>query len=958
MGKRVTWGVFGCLLALAVSVGGCTRDVPAPSTTQAPPPTAATTTSTTVDPELERALPLDPAVVTGQLDNGLAYYIAENDSPGGRVELRLLVDAGSVQEDEDQAGMAHFLEHMMFNGTEAFPKNELITVLESFGPRFGPDINASTSYDETIYELSLTTDPQLIELGMNVLREWAGRATLTQADVSEERGVVLDEWRLRAQGLGARISEEIETLILPGSPYEGHDPIGTPDSITAADRETLVRYYTDWYRPDRMAVVAVGDVDESVIEDLIADVFGDLEPRTPAPTWEAPEFAPPVDVRAATLADQEAALASVSVIWPMSQPHLATVGDYQRAVAETLGLGILADRLRDDSTTADSPMLGAGAVDYGWTRQIGVRGLEAEVRVDRVEEGLEAVLVEIERMRRHGIDPAEFDDAIDGFEVVIDQTLQQQESTQDVEIVQRIIGHHLSGAPLMSATQRFEVESGIVERLSMADVEAALASMLVNPPAILVTGPDDPDVMLPSDERILTLWGGLSDLTLDPRPPLDGGEEQLMEAPDPVEPISKETDPRFGYTTLVFGNGATVYLWESDIAAGSVHAEVEGFGGTSLVDADDLTEAFAMTEILGRSGIAGFDPPELRRLLSDRLVSVSPWISETRQGIYGDASIDDVEWLFQMIHLIMTRPRLDQTAADAVIEELRTLDASREDLPDLLFQEAVDRLYYGGDPRYFTIPSRGDLDDFDLDTASRIFRERFSDASGFAFAFVGDFDPLVMSDLAARYIGTLGGSGRPGSYIDNQPLPARRAQVEVVEAGIGEQGQIGMFFTNQHEPVLRDRVAARLAVLILDSRLRERIREELGATYSISADIDLQRDPDPFAESYVISTGDPHGLEQISGEILAELERLRAGGPTDAEMATAVEQLRNEMDLIDNPLLAGAVITAYLYPDQPVSELADRYDLVGAITKEDVRRIVSIAFDPGQRIEVRLVSGS
>ena len=947
-------------LLLATVVASCTTSSGPTTTiselTSSAPPQATTTTD---DPILALALPIDPDVIRGELENGLTYFVRENDSPGGRAELRLLVDAGSVQEDPDQAGMAHFLEHMMFNGTEKFPRNELIDVLESFGPRFGPDINAFTSYDETVYELGLTTeDTALIQLGIDVLREWATRATLTEDDVVAERGVIVDEWRTRAQGFDARVNEKIEGLVLPGTVYDGHDPIGTAESIEATSPAELGRFYTDWYHPQRMAVVAVGDFDATEMEAMIESAFSDIPAVQDARAWDAPPYEVPTEARAATLVDEEATMAGVTVLWPTRAQVSETVGDYQRALAASLGVGILADRLSDDASAGEGPLLGATAVDVGWTRAFSVEGVDVEVRAGSADEGLVAVLNEVERIRRDGIGEAEFDRALAAHASFSRQIYEQRESAQDLQFTDQIVGFHLTGTDLMSPGQRFDVESGILARLTTEDVETALWDIVNRPPVVLALGPDDPGIEVPGPERVFEILAGLHEVELEDRPNANAVDAELMASPEPVLPERTSVDPRFEFTTLEFGNGATVYLWESGIATGSVFGLVEGFGGSSVISVQDLPEAFLMTEIVGRSGVGEFDLPSLRRALAGRIVGVLPWITETRQGLEVDSSSEDVETLFQLLHLTLTESRFDPSAVDAVLDEMTTLNASRGDLPDLLFEEAISNAYYGDDPRYFVIPDAEQLSDFDVTVAERLFADRFGDASRLAFAFVGDFDTAEMTQLASRYIGTLPGSGVPGQFVDNQPLPIREVQVATVEAGTGVQGQIGMFFTNEFEATLVDRVAARLLELIVTARLRERIREGLSATYSISALIDLQRDPDPFAEASIVSSGDPTGLEEISTEILADLESLQTDGPTRAEFATAVEQLKDELELVDNRLLATALITAHLYPDQPVSEVADAYSTIDEITPEQVRQLTGAVFDLAQRIEVRQVPRS
>lgn len=937
-------------------LAACTSTTTPTTTDGATTTTQPSTTVPSDDPRLRLALPVDPDVVQGRLDNGLNYYIRENDSPGGKAELRLVVDAGSVLEDADQAGAAHFLEHMMFNGTSRFPRNDLVAVLESFGPRFGPDINAYTSHDETVYELSLTTDdPGLVTLGMEVLREWASQATLTEADVVGERGVVLDEWRLRAQGFEGRLGDMFDTLLLSKTAYEGHQPIGTRESIETFTPPQLERFYTDWYRPERMAVVAVGDFDAADMEDLIVSTFEDLEASGPDRDPEPMEYSPHVEPVFMSYADEEAALASVTVLWATPPFPLATVGDYQNVLASSFALEILTERLADDAASGETPLLGATAMDFPWTREVLVRGVDVEVKSEDMEGGLDRVLVEVERLRRDGVTDDEVERTLERYAAYASQSYEEEESIQDVEFVSQIIDFHLSGGDLMDSGQRFDIESEILTRIDKSTIDDAVEDLFEVSPSLFVLGPDAPGIEIPTAEHTEMVWDQLPSRELPRRSVIidDGGD--LMAPPEPAEVVSRDVHPGYGYVTLEFGNGATVYIWYSDIAAGAVHAQVEGFGGTSQMDVADLPEAYVMTEMAARSGLGRLDEPSLRRRLADRLVSVVPWMGETRQGIIGDSSTEDLEWLFQLIHLTMTQPRFDAAAVDAVLAQVESLDASRNDLPDVLFDEAVNQAYYGSDPRYFVLPTSDQMAGFDVATVERLYTERYGDASDFSFVFVGDFDVDEVTDLAARYIGTLPGSGDGSEFVDHQPLPPRKVEVVAVEAGEDEQGQVGMFFTNEHVSTVDDRVASRLLELILSARLRARVREELSATYSIETGIDLQREPDSFAEAYVMSTGDPAGLDEIVEGVTAELDQIRSLGPTAAEMSTAREQLRDEYELVDNWTLAEAVVNSHLYPDQPVTELGERYRLIDSVSSEDIRRLATIVFNPEQRIEVRLV---
>ncbi len=955
--SQIKW-IASIAILFALVLSACTSSTTT-STASLVPPDATTTssvgTTTTLDPALDEALPIDPDVRIGTLKNGLTYYVRFNDSPGDRVELKLLVNVGSLQEDDDQSGSAHFLEHMMFNGTETFPRNELIAVLESFGPRFGPDINAHTSFDETVYELSLSADDELIALGIEVLREWAGKATLTETDVIEERGVVLDEWRLRAQGYGGRVGEAFQQLVLPGTVYEGKLPIGTAESIESTTPEQLRRFYEDWYRPELMAVVAVGDFDIDEMEDRIRSAFANLQdPDDPRP-FIAGSYEPPSETRASGFTDEEAASASVTVLWPSESPIMETIGLYQSSVARSMVLNVVANRLNDDALNGDAALLGSSAVELSYGRAIRLAGVDAQARPQDLEEALRSTLVEFERLEEYGITDEEFDRAITRFGAASEQLHEQQESAQDSAFADQIVDHYLAGGHLMSPEQRFRVESEVLDRLTKADLERALATTVDTPPVILAVGPDDSDAVVPGETRILELMDEVAVAQIAAREDTSSDIDMLMATPDAVSVLTSEVDETFGYTTLTFENGATVFLWHSDIAEETVYLAAESFGGTSQIAIEDLPEAALIIDIISRSGVGPADVPTLQRLLADRIVGVFPWISETREGLTGGAGVSDVEVLFQLTHLYMTAPRIDDVAVAAVLDEMTTLNASRDDLPDVVFQEALDEGYYGDDPRYFVIPSTTQLADFDTARAEEVYRERFANAGDFAFAFVGDFAIDEMTELAARYIGTLPGTLDRERWVDNQPLPPREVQVSTVEAGQDPQGRIAMSFTNQFEPSLKDRLTARLLDLIVNSRLRNRIREDLSATYSIRAGIDLQRDPDPFAEAFVSATGDPGDLKRISEEVIDDLADLAENGPTETQFATALEQLRTELDLVNNPVIAEALITNYLYPDQPVSELRARYQLIDQIAADDVREMARIAFNPDQRIEVRLV---
>ena len=522
---------FGALCALAVIVTACTKTnttettVASTSSTVVSTTAATTTESTlsapdTVNPALLEAVPIDPKVRIGTLENGLTYYIRFNDSPGGRAELRLAVDAGSVLEDDDQSGGAHFLEHMMFNGTEQYPANDLIAVLEAFGPQFGPDINAYTSFDETVYELSVPTDnPAILLEAMKVLVQWAAHATLMQDDVEGERGVVVEEWRVRDQGLGGRISSVFGELVLTGTAYEGQEPIGEFDSISQMDAAPLRRFYQDWYQPELMAVVVVGDVDVDEVESLIEQHFGalqgpDVPLRRPGLTVNAPTVS-----EVATLADPEATSPSVDIFYMVDGVSpIATVGDLQNTTALAIAMQILETRLIEDALGGDVPFFAAATFEFFYSRAIAAHGLNASADASELESTARSLLREVARTSEFGFTDTEFDRARRLLEALNEQLREGQESRQDAQFAASYVAHFLAAAPIPSVDQLYDIQRESLARITLAEVEAAFVDLVsASAPRIFVVGPDEPAGAVPSESTLLAL--DRRGRTADPRTP-------------------------------------------------------------------------------------------------------------------------------------------------------------------------------------------------------------------------------------------------------------------------------------------------------------------------------------------------------------------------------------------------------------------------------------------------------
>lgn len=949
------------VLSWVLAIGACTDAGPTTTTSQATSAAPLTTVApATVDAtsegRLAQPLPLDPDVTIGRLDNGLTYYVRENRRPGNRAQLRLVVDAGSSLEDGDQSGAAHFVEHMLFNGTERFPVNELTSVLESFGARFGPDVNAYTTYDETVYELAVpTSEPALLELGLDVLLEWAAHALIDQADVEAERGVVLEEWRLRNAGVGGRIAQVYEDVFLAGTGYEGRSPIGDPEALRTTSAATLRRFYDDWYRPGLMAVVAVGDFDADRVIELIRDRFDALEP--PAAPRQRREVVVPAFTsrRIGVLADPDQPTASVEIYFPAEANRGSTIGDRRNEWARLLAADMIVTRLNDDVTRGAAPFFSASPGGFDFARRLTLQGVAVDAASDQILDALQAIVIEVARAERHGFGAAEFLRSRRGWEAAIAQSFAGRASTQDFEFAARYVTHFLAGGGLPSPQQEFELDTELLDSLTAQDAWAALRELTAaSALSAVIIGPDDGGV--PSEATIDAAVVAAAGADVAPRPPDEDVGEVLLATPDPVEPLEVTALP-LGIVELLYPNGVRVRFVQTDISVNEVVMGASSPGGMSRVSDEDVAEAFLIADIVGRSGVGPFDRVALETALADQVVALQPYIDVIEEGFFASAASEDLETLMQLIHLTMVAPRADEGAAAAVIGELRRFAESPETIPGLATTLELIRQRWGDEPRYRALLTTEELDDYDLAAADAVYRDRFADAGDFVFAFAGDFSSVTIRELSDSYLGTLPATDRDDSWIDHQRAAPATISDTTIAVGESEQGFVTFLFTGDFRRDPRRDVHVELLSLIADVKLRDRLREALAATYSPFVSIVAADAPDEIIETYLQVSGDPSSLDVIVDESLDILASLVRTGPTEAELATAKEQLSRQYELVSNEWWIDQMLFSVLHPDESLRPLSARFDFVAEATAADIQSVAAAAFPSDRYVLVRQIPG-
>ncbi len=885
-------------------------------------------------------IPPDPEVATGTLPNGLTWFIHENDEPENRAELRLVVNAGSILEDEDQLGLAHFVEHMAFNGTRNFEKQALVDYLESIGMQFGPDVNAYTSFDETVYMLQVPMDdPEVLETAFQILVDWAGGVLFDPEEVDKERGVVIEEWRGRRGGM-ARIQDEQFPVIFHGSRYAERLPIGDTDILANAPAERLRSFYEDWYRPDLMAVIAVGDFDGDAIEAMIREHFGGLEgPDNPRPRGETevPIDHPPL-ISVAT--DPEMPLAQVSVLYKQPPSPRGSIGDFRRARVRSLYSGMLNERLSELTLQADPPFLFASVFGGGFVRGVDASEFNAAVPEDGIVKGLDALLTEAERVARHGFTESELEREKASLARTYQSRLAEAENRVSASLASRYINVFLNGNAYPGVETEVALLGAVLPGITLEETNAFARGWLTEQGRVItVAGPEKEGLDVPTEEEVTGVFAAVAAKEIEPYETDDVDVPLLAEMPAGSPVVSEETVDEVGVTIWELANGVRVVLKPTDFRDDQIMFRATSPGGTSLAADEILGHARLATGLVSQGGVGEFDPIALGRKLSDKRASASASIGSLTEGISGSASPQDLETAFQLIYLRFTAPRKDETVFQAFQSQIDMM-ANLGLQPSTALQDTM-AVYRGqGHVRGAqTFEDRiRDMRDADLDVAMDFYRDRFADASDFTFHFVGTFDLDGIRPLVETYLGGLPNLGRMENWVDHGVDPPPGVIEKTVYKGIEPQSTTRIIFAGDGEYSLEESTAIGAMADILQIRLRELLREDLGGTYGVGVSGSLSYRPD---EEYLVTISfgsDPERADELAAVVFEEIERLKAEGP-DAETVDKVRETQRrskETSLEQNGYWLGQ-LSAYTSAGMDIRRIP-LYDRIEGWTAEQVQQ--------------------
>lgn len=914
------------------------------------------------DVKLDAPINPDPRVKIGKLANGMTYYIRHNEQPKNVVELRLAVNAGSNQENENQRGLAHFTEHMSFNGIEGMPGNTMIDKLQSIGVVFGADLNAYTSFDETVYMIPMPLDnPSNLDLGLKILRGWAHGLLYDHAEIDAERGVITEEYRM---GLGAddRMRKEYWPVLMKDSRYAERMPIGLIEVIQGFEYQTIKDFYHDWYRPDLQAVIVVGDIDVDQVEAKIKTMFGDI------PAVENPRVKEnyPIGMNkeplVAVCTDKEAAGSQVMLIRKFPHFAMKNLGDFRKQLLIDLYNEMYEARLDEMTQDSKCPFIGAGA---GYSEFIGTTdmyGGQAACKEGKIIESIQTLMKEDFRILKHGFLQTELDRAktalLDRFELASNEV----DKTESSQFASEYVSNYLHHDPIPGAKREYNYAKKMMDDIKLKEINA-LAAEWITPEnfVAIVMAPDKEGVKVPTKEEVLA---AISDKSLeDVEPYVDTYKEQEIvdKATLKAGSIVKTEDiPAVKATKLTLSNGIEVILKKTDYKNDEILFSATSKGGKSLYGEKDLASLDFATDIIDRSGIAELDYNTLtKKLKTKQGTGVTPSIGALTESFEGTATPKELEFFFQYLHAFFTNPRADKNACDLVLtetsEQIKMLQANiMYRFFGAFLDAASNHDPYQMNPLSYT---QDYLDQVDFNKAVKLYHERFANPADFTYIFVGNYDEKTMNDYLCLYLGSLKTtSERENFNADAFKKPAPGIQKSVVNYGQEKQGWMGLYFEQPYAYNTKNNMTINVLGGVLEQYVLEIIREKMGDVYSPMLQMGYEKFPTPSYKLLIMLSCNPEKTDKLAEVCIKILQDVAKKGPDKKTLAKVKTQMiaTREKGMQNNSFWMNYINGKVFYNDD-MNAVNEYNDMVNSITKKDVINFMNTYFKYDQYTRVDLL---
>ncbi|EPR65501.1 M16 family metallopeptidase [Cyclobacterium qasimii] len=848
---------------------------------------------------LDELVPLDEKVRTGQLENGLEYYIQYNPKPENKLELRLAIKAGAMQENDNQLGLAHFLEHMAFNGSEHFEKNDLISYLQSIGVAFGSDLNAYTSFDETVYMLPIPTDEEeKLNNGFQVMRDWAGGLLLASDDIEAERGIVVEEWRT-GQGVNQRLRDAYLPVLLHQSRYADRMPIGEMDIIRNAADSLVRQFYQDWYRPDLMAVVAVGDVDPDKVEELIKSYFSDLKNPLNARKREYYNVPTHKENFVKIITDEEAPGIQVQLYYKQDARPSNSYKDYKGRILRTMFGGMITQRLDEIRQKPDAPFIFAGARYGNLVRPLDFFTISGVVGPGKLKDGFLAFLTENQRVVDYGFTQSELDRVKRSLLNSSEKSFKEMDKVESRTLVGRYVSHFLNNSFADGPESRYDFYQDIIPKITLEEVNDIARELIRKENIVLiVTAPEKDKETLTPEAELLALLENADAIETTPYKEDLVREELMLTKPKSGEVVNVSHDEEVDVTTVLLGNGMKVYFKPTDFKNDEIIFSASSEGGTSLYSLEDHYSANYAGSAINIMGIGDFTPSQLKKVLAGKNVQVTPNISTYSESISGATTPGDFEMALQLIHLYFTSPRMDKSLWEVFLANQKNQLESASVNPDFQFNKRVNEIISNGNPRGKGIYTAGQLDSIDLSKSLKIYKERFANAGDFNVLFTGNIDREKMLPLVAQYLGSLPGDSTGKEDFIDLGLTPPQDRKENIKVGVDDKSQVILYFSGETAYDLEKSQQLSYLGEILTIKLIETLREEIGGVYGVGARGSLSRVPEERFNFSISFPCGPESVDKLKAAVWEQIQKIQEEGPDEADLEKVRETKR--LDLEEN----------------------------------------------------------
>ena len=905
----------------------------------------------------KQKIPLDPSVKIGKLKNGITYYIKKNAEPKNRAELRLAVKAGSVLETNDQQGLAHFMEHMNFNGTTNFPKNELVNFLQKTGVRFGADLNAYTGFDETVYMLPIPTDSAgLLDKGLQVLEDWAHGALLDPSEIEKERGVVLEESRM-GRGAQQRMRDKYLKMILNNSRYAERLPIGKDSILKAFKPETIKAFYKDWYRPDLMAVIAVGDFDVAKVEATIIQKFSSIP--VPVKPKKRTEYTIPLDgsTNVAIVTDPEYPQNLIQLIYKQPESKEKTLLDVRNNFGQQLYNAMMGQRMQELTQKANPPFLYGGS-QYG--DFLGNLDSYTSVALAKdaasMETALTALLDENARVQKFGFTQPELERAKKDFLNSVEQDYKERDKTKSSSYVQEYLDNFLHEEPFMSSEAYFELVKKNLDGVTLAEVNALAKKYITDKNrSVVIMGPEKSKDALLTEAKIRTLLAESGkNVTAYVDDVLDS--PLLSTEPKGGKTVSEKSFEKLGMTELTLSNGVKVMLKPTDFKNDEILLKATSKGGYSLFPGERETGMFA-TYLIQSGGVGPYNQTQLQKFLAGKTVNGGPYLNELTEGVGGSTNPKDLETTLQLIYAYFTEPRKDAEVVKGILANQKAyLENMKKTLtPEKVFSDTLNAVLTSYNPNRKPLTPES-IDKVNLDRAVAMYKDRFADASDFVFTFVGAFKVNEIKPLLEKYLGSLPSTNRDDTFKHPNIYPPKGRIEKTVYKGLEPKSRVSLIASGEYDYSPENNMQIEALQEVLQIKLIEALREEESGVYGVSVSESTDKFP---TGHYRFSIGfgcAPENVDKLVKRAQAEIEKVKQNGadPKDIEKFVAETNRKMETALKTNNFWLNYLDDNTFLGDD-LDEVFQQEKLLKSITVESTKAAAAKYFTNDNFIKVVLM---